>query len=452
MLLGVTLAFTIYSFHEQKESINTPIMYVKDMPITELEYAFYYVLSVNTFQSAYYNYLEILNLDISSNLSNQKCYFEGYDTWSDFFTQITLMTIQENKAMYLESKNAGFIYDSDSEYQLFRNQIKEQAEKNNVPISEMYKILYGNNATERIIKEYALEYYTAHAYENYILDNVEITDKEMEEEYEKNKINYMTITYRYFTINAEVNTEMSTEEIENAMSIAKENAEDFLAHVDNEASFIELSIDYLNDNSNTYFYENMYYDDTPFIIRDWLFSCSEKNQVTYIVDDSSYSIYVVYYISSNIDNNTTVTIRHILITPQISDVTSYLPTEEDYKEAYEEAIKIRDEWEAGERTEYSFAELAKQYSDDVGSLYNGGLISNIYNGQFDDELNKWLFESDRRVGDIEVLKSTYGYHVVYFVDNGEPVWLSNIRTNIKNEKSKKIINEMVSMYPITSVE
>ena len=35
------------------------------------------------------------------------------------------------------------------------------------------------------------------------------------------------------------------------------------------------------------------------------------------------------------------------------------------------------------------------------------------------EFNDWVYDSERKVGDVDIVKTTYGYHVIYFDGDGE---------------------------------
>ena len=75
-------------------------------------------------------------------------------------------------------------------------------------------------------------------------------------------------------------------------------------------------------------------------------------------------------------------------------------------------------WESGERTEDSFAALAGENSTDPGSVDNGGLYTDVTEGQMVTEFNDWCFDDARRPGDTGIVETSYGYHVMYFVSRG----------------------------------
>ena len=54
------------------------------------------------------------------------------------------------------------------------------------------------------------------------------------------------------------------------------------------------------------------------------------------------------------------------------------------------------------------------------------------------EFNDWCFDAAREPGDTGLVKTQYGYHVMYFVGKQE-AWISKTRSAYISEKSEKII-------------
>src|SRR5699024_3329595 len=88
-------------------------------------------------------------------------------------------------------------------------------------------------------------------------------------------------------------------------------------------------------------------------------------------------------------------------------------SDEEKATAKKEAEKLLQEWKDGEATEESFAELAKENSDDTGSKENGGLIEDLYPGaNYVENFLDWSIDPERKAGDTGVIESPYGYHVM----------------------------------------
>ena len=125
---------------------------------------------------------------------------------------------------------------------------------------------------------------------------------------------------------------------------------------------------------------------------------------------------------------------------QITAVDNY--SAEVVLAAYEKALEIMTEYNLGAKTEESFAQLAEDNSDDTGSIGEngqGGLYENITKGTMVKEFENWVYDENRQPGDVEIIQTTYGFHIMYFVNaNGEPSWVETIRTSIATEKTEKM--------------
>ena len=115
-------------------------------------------------------------------------------------------------------------------------------------------------------------------------------------------------------------------------------------------------------------------------------------------------------------------VRHILIsfeggTKDSSGKVTYSDAEK--KAAKAKAEKLLEEYKAGEMTEEKFAELAKKNTGDTGSKENGGLYEDVYPGQMVTNFNDWCFDETRKTGDVGIVESEYGYHIMYFVGDSE---------------------------------
>ena len=133
-----------------------------------------------------------------------------------------------------------------------------------------------------------------------------------------------------------------------------------------------------------------------------------------------------------------VSIRHILIQPEGEQDENGSYSDEAWAAAEQKANEILQEWEAGEQTEERFGELAQQYSSD-GSASSGGLYENVYPGQMVTEFNDWCFEDGRGVGDYGLVKTVYGYHIIYFCAASEQVyWYETAKADLTSECASQL--------------
>lgn len=145
-------------------------------------------------------------------------------------------------------------------------------------------------------------------------------------------------------------------------------------------------------------------------------------------------------------------VRHILVIPEggttdeSTGLTTY--TEDAWAAALPEAEKILEEWKNGEATAESFGTLANTYSEDGGSNTTGGLYEGIYYGSgMVEEFEAWAIDSTRQVGDTGIVKTQFGYHIMYFV-GGEQNWLRNAKTQLLAERTTALIDAGKETWPM----
>lgn len=145
-----------------------------------------------------------------------------------------------------------------------------------------------------------------------------------------------------------------------------------------------------------------------------------------------------------------VDVRHILVQVKggFADTNGNMThTDEEWAECEAEAQAILDAWLAGDKTEDSFALLANEKSEDPGSNTNGGLYQNVYMGQMVEPFETWCFDESRQYGDYGLVKTNYGYHVMYYVGSA-PMWKQYAEGDWKNDQISKLLERVVESYPM----
>ena len=154
------------------------------------------------------------------------------------------------------------------------------------------------------------------------------------------------------------------------------------------------------------------------------------------------------YAASSIEKSDVnmVNVRHILIVPEEkNDDGTY--TDAAWTAAEQKAQSLLDEWKAGEHTEDSFAFLAAENSADTGSASNGGLYEGVYPGQTVDAFDAWCFDAARQPGDTGIVKTDYGYHVMYFSSVCEhPYWYVRAESDYLNKLSADVSEEVSAKF------
>jgi len=105
-----------------------------------------------------------------------------------------------------------------------------------------------------------------------------------------------------------------------------------------------------------------------------------------------------------------VNVRHILIQPDGEGDAAWAAAEKQAQALYEE-------WQK-DATEDNFAAMAEEHTQDPGSAKTGGLYKDVQPGQMVPEFNDWCFDEVRQPGDHGVVKTDYGFHIMYMVGDG----------------------------------
>lgn len=146
----------------------------------------------------------------------------------------------------------------------------------------------------------------------------------------------------------------------------------------------------------------------------------------------------------------TVDVRHILIRPEggtpSEDGTSTVYSEEEWEACRQKAQQILDTWKAGEATEDSFAELAKEHSAD-GNASQGGLYTDVTEGYMVETFNDWIFDKTREFGNVDLVKTQFGYHIMFFVGR-EYTWGTHCADALLADSLQYAIDSAKEKYPM----
>ena len=109
------------------------------------------------------------------------------------------------------------------------------------------------------------------------------------------------------------------------------------------------------------------------------------------------------------------------------------------------AQEIMAQFKAGAMTKDAFEALAKEYTEDSGVFYE-----NVFPGQMVSEFEDWLFDAERKEGDVDIVKTQYGYHLMYYMgENADsPAWKTTAKNGIVNEKVEAWYEQAAEKYAV----
>ncbi len=385
---------------------NTTYITVGGHDITKLEYDYHFNMAYDEYLNTYGSYISMMGLDTTKDLDKQA--YSDTMTWQDYFDQLAVDSLQHNKALLNEATAAGFTYDTAKDYETFAEAMKTGASQQSVTVSKYYKLNFGKYATASNIKPFVEESYFVAAYYNAVAEEKGATEEEILAYYEANKKEYDRVNYLYTEIAAEV-TETSTEdEIATAMADAKTKAEAALEVIGEEGKEVN----------------NMLYGSVHSTIRDWMFDEARVEGDSTIVEDTeSNKYYVVMYKDRYRDETPTASVRTIMTTTV----------------AGEDILK---EYVTAGSTEEAFIDLVSKYSEDAYTSATGGLYEELGKSSTESDLNTWIFDEDRKPGDVTIIKDGTVTYVLYYIEEGRPSWQARIGSTLLGENLTEYLTEI----------
>lgn len=387
--------------------LNQEYINIGDEKVTQLEFDYNYNIVMNNYYNQYGTYMSYFGVDMTQDLSTQM--YSDTLSWKDLFEQMAVENMIENRAILAEAEAAGFTYDTEAEFEAFKEDIKIAAEVAGVSTKDYVRQVYGSYATVNRIEDLVKDSIIVSAYYTKIAEEKAPTEDAVQAYYESNVDSYDAVDYRITTITAELPAEPTDDDITKAMEEARILADDAAATVTTDGELIEG----VSGASVTT------------AIRDWLFDSTRKaGDVTVIEDDADYMYYVLAFEDRYLDETPSADVRVL-----ISDEKS--------------GEELLNEWKSGAATEESFGELCATYSADT-SATNGGLYEGLTKGYTPTELVGWLFEEARTAGDTTAITSEDGTtnYVLYYVGQNDPEWKLSIESILTEEAMVAYLDEI----------
>ncbi len=403
-------------------AVNSTYITVGNHDISRVEFDYYYNVASKNYIANYGTYLSYMGLDVNSDFSKQA--YNNDMTWRDYFEQLAVDNIRQNKALYDAAMAAGFTYDTTKEYDSFMETMKTAAAEDKLSLSKYYKVTFGKYATESRIKSYAEESYIVSAYYDSIADTKEATKEEIKAYYEENKSDYDSVDYLLTEVQADIPegqtvtdesgeesvTEPTEEEIKAAMEVAKEAADKALEVIATEGT------------ENT----NVLKAGISAKYSEWLFDDARKaGDTTVIEDNDSHKYYVLQFENRYLDETKTVNVRSI--------TTSAISGEE-----------ILAKWKEAGSTENAFISLVEEYSEDTYTSETGGLYEELPAASLDAGLKEWLLDSSRKAGDTTAITVDSYTYVLYYLSEGRALWQTKIAATLLDTTMSEWLEELKS--------
>lgn len=399
--------------------------------------------------------LMMSGLNINQPINEQIVDKDTGETWADTFLKQALDKAKSDYALYDKAMAEGFKLTEEEESSLALNdqQIELYATYYGYKNPNKYlQALYGYGSDLESYSEYARVSYIATAYYNQNRDALTYDDAAIREQDSKNPHLYNSYSFASYylssssfltggTADEKGNKTYSAEEKDAALKQAEETANSLLTAKDSvelDTAIKALEINKNNASAASTKYESVMYADILAALQSWVSDTARENgNITVIPNESTTTdadgketktvngYYVVLFQNRDENLRHLANVRHLLVkfeggTTDSDGNKTYSDAEKAKAKA--EAEKLLQEWKDGAATEDSFIELVKKHSDD-GSASEGGLFEDIHRDSgYVDTFKNWSIDSDRKPGDTDVIISEYGYHVMFYVGDGEQTY------------------------------
>lgn len=384
-------------------AINQTMFTINGEKVTRVELDYQYAVARTNYLNSYGNYLSMFGYTDLTNIDSQ-VYTEDM-TFGDYFQQLAVEGITNNRALLKEAAQEGFTYDTTEEYNTLMDTLIAEAKEQDVTLNKYIKALFGQYASKSVLKPIQEKTLLSAAYYNEVQKRKAPDDATVESYYQEHKQDYDSVDFYILTVDADLNIdhidstdyegdeEPTEEEIEAAMKIAYAKAEEKMAVVEKEG---ELQ-------------ENVLYSDCSDVIRDYLFDEERKAGDSEIFEDmDNHTCQVVKFVKRYLSQQNTVDMYAIIV-------------DED-----EDPEAVLNEWKSRGETEDNFKALAKEYAAKTQST-SEGYFEGIDASTLEDELADWLLDASRQKGDnIAIKESGYGY-IVYYLGTNKPVYYQDIK-------------------------
>lgn len=440
------------------------------------EVSYYYQAVANQFISqaeTYQMYGMDMGYDTSLSPSEQFFNEEEGITYADYFMESALSELQRVAILCSEAEAAGYTLSEDGQTAFDQNMSYLTMYSVQYGYSEeaYLKMMYGEMMTEDLFEQVLADGILADEYAQKVAYDFTYGEDELEAYYAENTDALDSYDYRYCTITAEVEEqtdeegnviEPTEEETAAAMEAASQEADAMVAEVRSGTAFNTAAAAHVDEAVATSFEDEEYNHMTQMagssiaLAADataWLMESGRSvGDITAIeVEGTGYT--VVQFLGRTKGEDIYQTMSY-----QVMQIPAESETAEDGTVSYsdealaaaeEQANALLADWEAGEVEE--FGALATE-------SITPELVENADRTTMEADLQAWLFDTDRQVGDVTVLPyldstgAVAGYQLVLVEAFGDIRWEYTAANALRSEDYSAWYTEVQANYPAELTE
>ena len=360
---------------------------------TAADVSYFYNTIYNSFVSKNSYYLSVYGLDTSKSLKEQDCPVTDGGTWYDYFRDQALSSMTSYSLLAQKAEAEGFD-GSEAVEQSVQDTFADldaAAASAGYTRAQYIKAVCGPLVNEKVFERNVRLEALAQAYSADYVNSLEYSDDEIQAAYDADPKSFQSADIEYILFSSGAGDDATDEEKAELLDEAKQKAETALSRYAQGEAFDAIG----EDMEGTY-------------------DARQAGDTT-VAAYGEKGYYAVLFHSRSRNDYHAVSVRHILV------------------DSEEKANDILKQYNDGEKTEDAFAALAVANSTDSNAS-SGGLYTNVYKGQMVSEFENWCFDSARQAGDVGIVQTSYGYHVMYFVGQSEnPYWYDQAESSLKSD-------------------
>ena len=434
----------------------------KNYNVSEMNYR--YANQYYAFANQYGQYASIFGLDTSNGirgLDKQPCSMmeDENGTWKDYFLNAAKQELIHETVLGQYAAEKGLTLDDEDNAQIDSafDGLEEQARSYGYASGDkMLAANYGSGVNAKLIRAAYQASMLANKASEALSDSFTYTDEQLQEKYQsyEGAQDYYDYAYCYVSAervestDADGNTTSDVTDETVAAASAKASAiADTYKEAAGDSPAMRLVNAAASEGESGSQQTRVQGSGVP--AADWMHDASRQEGDVTVYPDAS-GCYVVVFLSRDDNHYKTANVRHILVKAEAGEDGTY--SDEAKAAALARAEEILAEYEAGDKTEDSFAALAEEYSEDGGSNTNGGLYENIGRGQMVEEFEDFCF-APHKPGDTGIVYgesgSYAGYHVMYYVGEG-PLYSNYLaKTDLQEDAMTAWSAELSEACPVT---
>lgn len=473
LVIGVLVFFGIryYTLPNTNETMNpgNVAVTVGDTDVSIGMYNYYYTIISN-------QYISGGSVDTSVDYAKQKTTnAEGKEvTWAQMFVDTTLEQIQYITAYYEEAVEKGVTL-TDEQKKTIDEQIESLktsagsagTDGEGVSVDKYISDNYGDYCGLATIRKMLEQCYIAETYFSQKSIDIKVTPEEVQAYFDKHKEDYQQIPYASLQITYESTDKKAADK---AVKDGEKYAKQIKSVKDIKKLMPKVCKDMLSQYISMGYFENekeavdalcetaTTKSDSalPTAAVEWLFDESVKEGTVKSFNDTENStVFVIMKTGAlTVPEEEMYSVRHILIMPESDkkdedgeSTKDVKYTDEQWKAAEKKADEVYQKYLSSDKSEFAFASLAEEYSEDVnstskgqGNSYGGSIVTLL--GQMTDSFEKWSTDDKRKYADTEIVKSEFGYHIMFFVEKTK-TYLYDCEQQVHSEKEDEFVHSFV---------